>query len=206
MKHKQTKNVECTLTKWVVWYLGTSDKHYRCHTIYCTKTRVERISDTVFFQHLYLTQPVVTPTDAMIKAMADLYGVLKKNSNNIGVEEMEVLKQLDAILSGPVAIGTEKPRHVTLATSTALEKPLAPLREQITASPRALDTLPRVVTSAVVDKPYGTLQGITTRSQAKAQQLAMAAQQRHHVDGNNCKLDFEAAMNIMECNLCSKTG
>jgi hypothetical protein len=61
-----------------------------------------------------------------------------------------------------------------------------------------------VVTSAVVDKSYGSPQEITTRSQAKAQQLAMAAQQRHHVDGNNCKSDFEAAMNIMECNLHSK--
>jgi hypothetical protein len=45
--------------------------------------------------------------------------------------------------------------------------------------------------------PPNNPQGITTRSQAKAQQLAMATQQRHHVDGNNCKLDFEAAMNIM---------
>ncbi len=186
--------------------MGTSDKHYWCYTIYCTKTRAKKISDTVFFQHLYLKQPVVTPTDAMIKAMGNLHGVLKKNSNNIGAEEMEVLKQLDTILSGPVAIGTEKSRHVTFALSTTLEKPLAPLREQITASPRVPDTLPRVVTSAVVDKPYGTPQGITTRSRAKAQQLAMAVQQRHHVDGNNCKSDFEAAMNIMECNLRSKTA
>jgi hypothetical protein len=140
------------------------------------------------------------PADAMIEAMGDLRSVLKKNSNNIGTEQMEVLKQLDTILSGPVAIGTVKPRHVTFATPTTLEKLLAPLREQITASPRLPDTLPRVVTSAVINKPYGTPQGITTRSRAKAQQLAMAAQQRHHVDGNNCKSDFEAAMNIMECN------
>ncbi len=148
----------------------------------------------------------MTPADAMIKAMGDLRGVLKKNSNNISAEEMEVLKQLDTILSGPVAIGTEKPRHVTFAMLTTLEKPLAPLREQIIASPRVPDTLPRMVTSAVVDKPYGAPQGITTRSRAKAQQLAMAMQQRHHIDGNNCKLDFEAAINIMECNLHSKTA
>jgi hypothetical protein len=63
-----------------------------------------------------------------------------------------------------------------------------------------------VAQSAVVDKPYGAPQGITTRSQAKAQQLAMATQQRHHIDGNNCKSDFEAAMNIMECNLRYKTA
>ncbi len=61
-----------------------------------------------------------------------------------------------------------------------------------------------MVTSAVVHKLYGAPQGITTRSQAKAQQLAMAMQKRHHVEGNNCKLDFKAAMNIMECNLRSE--
>jgi hypothetical protein len=54
------------------WYLGTSDEHYRCHKIFCQKTRAERISDTVFFQHRYLTQPAVTPADAIIKAMGDL--------------------------------------------------------------------------------------------------------------------------------------
>jgi hypothetical protein len=82
------------------------------------KTRAKRICDTVFFQHRYLTHPVVTPTDAIIKAMGDLRGVLKKNSNNIGTEEMKVLKQLDTILSGLVAIGTEKPRHVIFAMLT----------------------------------------------------------------------------------------
>jgi hypothetical protein len=123
-------------------------------------------------------QPVLMSADAMIKAMGGLRGVLKKNSNNIGAEEIEVLKQLDTILSSPVAIGTEKPRRVTFATLTTLEKPLAPLREQITASPRVPDILPRVVTSAVLDKPYGAQQGITTRSRAKAQQSAMAVQQR----------------------------
>jgi hypothetical protein len=34
----------------------------------------------------------------------------------------------------------------------------------------------------------------------------MAMQQRHHNDGNNCKSDFEAAMNIMECNLRFETA
>jgi hypothetical protein len=71
------------------WYLGTSDEHYWCHTIYCTETRAERISNTIFFQHRYLTHSIVIPDDAMIKAMGNLRGVLKKNSNNIGAEEME---------------------------------------------------------------------------------------------------------------------
>jgi hypothetical protein len=74
------------------WYLGTSDKHYPCYTIYCTKTRANRISDTVFFQYCYLTQPVVTPSNAIIKAMGNLQGMLKKSANKVGIAEMEVFK------------------------------------------------------------------------------------------------------------------
>jgi hypothetical protein len=186
------------------WYLGTSDEHYQCYTIYCTKTRAERISDTVFFQHRYLTQPVVTPTDAMIKAMGDLRGMLKKSANKVGMAEMEVLKQLDAILSPPVEIGTQKPKHVTFAASTALEKPIAPLHEQDMASPRVTDTSPRVISAAVVDKPYGLPQPMLTRARAKAQQVALSVQ-RWWTTNCCCGTDFQAAMSVMEYNLISET-
>jgi hypothetical protein len=51
------------------WYLQTSPEHYQCHQIYVKKTKSERISDTVFFKHRYLTQPTVTPADTIIKAL-----------------------------------------------------------------------------------------------------------------------------------------
>jgi hypothetical protein len=187
------------------WCLGTSDKHYRCYTIYCTKTRAERISNTVFFQHRYLTQPVVTPTDAMIKAMGDLHGMLKKSANKVGMAEIEVLKQLAAIFSGPVEIGTQKPKHVTFAALTALEKPIGPLHEQDTASPRVTETSPRVISAAVVDKPYGPPQPMMTRARAKAQQVALSGQQRWTTN-RCCNTDFQAAMSIMEYNLTSETA
>jgi hypothetical protein len=53
------------------WYLQTSPEHYWCHQIYVKKTKSERISDTVFFKHRYLTQPTVTPADTVIKALGD---------------------------------------------------------------------------------------------------------------------------------------
>ncbi len=187
------------------WYLGTSDEQYWCYTIYCTKTKAERISDTVFFQHCYLMQPVVTPTNTMIKVMGDLCGMLKKSTSKVGMAEMEVLKQLDAILSGPVEIGTQKPKHVTFAASTALEKPIAPLHEQDTASPRLTETSPRVISAAVVDKPYGPPQPMMTRARAKAQQVALSGQ-RGWTKNCCCDTDFQAAMSIMEYNLTSETA
>jgi hypothetical protein len=135
----------------------------------------------------------------MIKAMGDLHGVLKKSANKVGMAEMEVLKQLDAILSGPVEIGTQKLKHVTFAASTALEKP-TPLHKQDTASPRVTETSPRVISAAVVDKPYGLPQPMMTRARAKAQQVALSVQQQWTTN-RCCNTDFQAAMSVMEYNL-----
>jgi hypothetical protein len=41
------------------------------------KTRVTRISDTVFFKHQYITNPQVTPKTLIIKAALDLTSAFK---------------------------------------------------------------------------------------------------------------------------------
>ena len=81
------------------WYLGTSSEHYRCHRIFCKKTCSKRISDTVFFQHCYITQPTVTPEDQVIKAVGDLSSVLRGQTNDKGQKEMSALKRLQGILN-----------------------------------------------------------------------------------------------------------
>ena len=168
--HKSTKQCKT----WDVhslngWYIGMSDEHYRCHKMYCHKTRLERISDTVFFQHGYLTQPVMTPANAVIKAMGDLQSVLKQHSNKGIAAEMEVLKQMDEYLNGKTCNTTLTPKQVTFESSAPI-KTVATTPNNNEPSPRVPDTLPRVVTSAAIDKPYGVPQGITIRSRAKAQQ------------------------------------
>ncbi len=52
------------------FYLKTSEEHYRTHVVFCTKTQAKRLADTVFFKHKYITQPTVTPADAMVIAVA----------------------------------------------------------------------------------------------------------------------------------------
>ncbi len=37
------------------WYIGTSEKHYQWHKVWNVETKAERISDTVFFKHKYIT-------------------------------------------------------------------------------------------------------------------------------------------------------
>ena len=59
------------------FYLGTAWEHYRCHVIWVKNTKSTRIGQTVFFRHKYITQPIVTQTDAILRATDDLINVLK---------------------------------------------------------------------------------------------------------------------------------
>ena len=59
--------------------MGVSTEHYRCHRVWLKDTRHERVGDTVFFKHKYLTMPTLTPADAMLKAANDLTDAIKGN-------------------------------------------------------------------------------------------------------------------------------
>jgi hypothetical protein len=59
------------------WYIGPTYKHYRCYRIYASKTRAERICDTVeFFPHNF-RMPEQSSADAAIRAAQELIHALK---------------------------------------------------------------------------------------------------------------------------------
>ena len=63
------------------FYLKTSEEHYRTHVIFAKKTRAKRLADTVFFKHKYITQPTITPADAIVNAYNKFCGKPSKDSN-----------------------------------------------------------------------------------------------------------------------------
>ena len=75
------------------WYLQTSHEHYRCHNVHVKQTNSERITNTVFFKHQYITQPSVTPADILTKAIDDLAAALKQQRNTGRIKEMEALRK-----------------------------------------------------------------------------------------------------------------
>jgi len=101
------------------WYLGTSIEHYCCHIIFCKRTGAERISNTVFFQHRYITRPVLTPEDQIVNAVDDLKSALQQRLNSRGQEDIEVIKRMDNILNSqepdPGVVAATPPRLVTPA-------------------------------------------------------------------------------------------
>jgi hypothetical protein len=112
------------------WYLQTSPEHYRCYQIYVKKTKSERISDTVFIKHRYLTQPTVTPADTIIKALGDLSQALKGRRKMKGIEQIEALTKIDKLINNNPTTNKIPTRKVTF--------------DEATKPPQKVQTAPRV--------------------------------------------------------------
>ena len=114
-------------------------------------------------------QPVVTPVDVVIDAMNQLQSVIKKSPKKWGKEEIDILRQMDAILQG-----NPTTKHVTFAADTTPAKIVMkativhPREDKTRSSPRVDTTVPRSIKLATVNKPYGPPHLMTTLSQATA--------------------------------------
>jgi hypothetical protein len=80
------------------WHLGSSTEHYRCWWVFVKETRSKCITDTIFFKHKYITQPTVTPADAIVKAYQDLTFALQGLKNHKGNAHMEALARVQDAL------------------------------------------------------------------------------------------------------------
>jgi len=131
-------------------------EHYRCHKIYVKKTRSERISDTVFFKHKYITQPTVTPVDTIVKALDDLTHTLKGRRNVKGEEQMGALETINELLNN-IPKQLEPERHQEQQRQVTFDNGTAPPKEN--RVPMIRSTTPARITSrpsiekAIIDKP-----------------------------------------------------
>jgi hypothetical protein len=147
-------------------------------------------------------QPVVTSADAIINTMKNLQLVIKNGPSNFEREEMDILRQMDAILQ---CDKKQASKYVTFTTWTVQAKPamhnrvVHPRVENTALRPRVDDALPRGITVAAVDKPYGPPHPMTTQLQVAAQKLALAMHIRPPTQ-SSCGSDFEVAINVMENN------
>jgi hypothetical protein len=70
--------------------------------VYITKTRATRFSDTVFFKHQYITNPMVSPESHIVAAAQQLATALKGNIP-AGNEMTEALKKVSKLFTKIVA-------------------------------------------------------------------------------------------------------
>ncbi|KAG7350061.1 reverse transcriptase RNA-dependent DNA polymerase [Nitzschia inconspicua] len=60
------------------WYIGPALESYRCHTVWISETRRERITDTVSFFPKAVALPLATPDDLICASLQDILTILKK--------------------------------------------------------------------------------------------------------------------------------
>jgi hypothetical protein len=87
------------------WYLGPTLENYRCYTVHITKTRGDRIVETVDFFPEKFTLPFATPQDQAIKAATELTRALLNPQPagpfcQVGDAQTIALKRLAAMFEG----------------------------------------------------------------------------------------------------------
>jgi hypothetical protein len=117
------------------WYIGPALEHYRCYTVYITKTRGERVVETVEFFPENFKLPFPSARDLATKAAADLTHALLHPQPagpfcKVGDEQKLALKSLADIFEG----ATRQTSRVVIPPAKTVEK-VAPLRVQNTVSP-----------------------------------------------------------------------
>jgi hypothetical protein len=84
------------------WYIGPALEHYRCYTVYITKTRSNRIVETVDFFPQKITLPFPSSQDLATQATSDLTHALLHPQPagpfcQVGDEQTIALKRLSSI-------------------------------------------------------------------------------------------------------------
>jgi hypothetical protein len=117
------------------WYIGPALEHYRCYTVYITKTRGNRIVETVEFFPEKITLQFPSSQDLATQAAADLTHALLHPQPagpfcKVGNEQTIALKRLASIFEG----AKQRKSKNTLTSKDVIEN-TAPQRVQTTVSP-----------------------------------------------------------------------
>ncbi len=122
------------------------------HVVFCKKTQAKQLADTVFFKHKHITQPTVTPADAIVDALNKLREAIHGTQHSKDDGHFEALKQIENTLqpSGNHAIKMVeqfKLPRVEQQTQIALTQHV-PRVHFDDAPPTAHDPLPRLVVAS----------------------------------------------------------
>ena len=141
------------------YVLGTAFDHYRSWVIWMTDTRATRVSGTVFHKHKYITNPAVTPADAVIAAAGRLAAVIKGTlSNSMGTDALDELARLGAVFTNAAATAPKeeqapRPRPAIVPPARPAPRrsprllPEAPAAPRLRAPPAQPDPLPLAPTA-----------------------------------------------------------
>jgi hypothetical protein len=80
------------------WYLSTSPDHYRTHLCHIKNTNSNWLSDTVHFKHEHITNPTLTHTDKIMRALSHCAKVLKGKDTTATDQELGNLQRIVEVM------------------------------------------------------------------------------------------------------------
>ena len=91
------------------------------------KTHATRISNTVLFKHKYLTNPTISPADAILASDADMAAQLRgHHTRHLGTDQLRDLKNLHTIFAkGAATNASDAPTPKNTQTSDCVLAPQA---------------------------------------------------------------------------------
>jgi hypothetical protein len=116
------------------YYVGNAGESYRCHNIYISDTRSIQICETVFFKHKYITMPLFTPADAILRATDKLTAAITgaMSCNNV---TMDTVNQLLKIFKLQATAANNK------LNQQCQQQPKAHTQRVLNEAPKELDEL-----------------------------------------------------------------
>ena len=149
------------------WYIGSAPEHYRCHTVYATKTRAERIARTVeFFPHA-INMPTTSSTDnaaeaARMLADALLHPAPASPFLSLGNKQMRAIRQLSDLFSTTIpdpkpSTPLTAPIHKSQSPPILAPSPRVQIRQPKVPSPRVpiiIPPSPRVPVQMPPSRPH----------------------------------------------------
>jgi hypothetical protein len=160
-------------------------EHHRCFKIYVSKTRATRVSDTVFFKHQYITNPVVSPESLVVAAAQQLTTALKGNIP-AGNETAEALKKVSALFTkiaeAKAAVAKAKEQRNRLRTHPDAHRAI-PLPRVAERNPRVEMAIPRVDETPKADCRVSQIAAnpITPRFTTKSPAMSSSAARPNYI-------------------------
>jgi hypothetical protein len=123
------------------WYIGPALEHYRCYTVYVTKTRGERVVETVDFPPEKFTLPFPSAQDLATQAAAELTHALLHPKPagpfcKVSDEQTIALKRLADIFEG----STRQKSKVATPPTDGVENAAPPMVQNKVSPPRVEST------------------------------------------------------------------
>ena len=118
------------------FYLFTSPDHYRVHNNVMKKTKAERLSDSVVFQHGKISPPKPTNATLVIKALASFLESIKGVTrgfrkaalkNGVNMKDIERLVEVTSRLTSKLPETADEPVQI----SQRLAQPINPIDEVV---------------------------------------------------------------------------